>query len=79
MTKRLTNTQAVKNIMEHSEHGALAQLFVMDALQKASSTMANLTAEELEALDWTNGFVSKEAWHSVAKEIKSKLDTHFQQ
>lgn len=68
--KRKTNVQIVKDIMENSRYGALAQVFVMDALHKFSDAVA-----ESELKDYPPGsFVAPEAWIGVAKEIKNKLE-----
>ncbi|MDD5363659.1 MAG: hypothetical protein PHN88_16165 [Ignavibacteria bacterium] len=70
MGKPKTNVQKVKNIMEFSAFGPMAQLFVMDALLKQSNL-----ASKMEKKDWPkNSFVSYESWVGVAKEIKEKLE-----
>ncbi len=77
MPKKLTNVQAVSQIMNFSYFGALAQLFVIDALTKHADAISALTHEELQSDKWDNGFVSAEAWQGVAREIKAKLDAHL--
>jgi hypothetical protein len=37
--KRQTNVEAIVELMEFSQYGALAQLFVLDALGKSSLRM----------------------------------------
>lgn len=68
MAKRKTNVQLVKSIMENSNYGALAQLFVMDALYKFSNKVAAANPSEAG-----NFLVDGAAWVGVAKEIQAKL------
>ncbi len=76
-TKQLTNTQAVKEMMDFSAHGALAQLFIIDAIGKAADNIAAADLDELSAAFGPNAFVSADAWQAVAKEVKAKLDAHL--
>ncbi len=73
MPKRKTNVQIIKDIMEHSQYGALAQAFVIDALSKWSDKVAASTPDQYPE----NGIVHPPAWIGVAKEIKGKLDSHY--
>jgi hypothetical protein len=73
----MTNVEAVRDLMEFSNYGALAQLFVIDALSKWSGKVANTPIEELRKQFGDLPFISPDAWQSVAKEIKSKLDAHL--
>lgn len=70
--KQRTNVQCVTDLMEFSQHGALAQLFVVDALMKHAALVA---AAEPAALD--TGFISGAAWRNVAREILGKLKAHL--
>jgi hypothetical protein len=55
--------------MNHSQYGALAQLFVLDALDKWSQKVAASTPAELDT-----ALISGHAWHGVAKEIQQKIN-----
>jgi hypothetical protein len=69
MTKRpMTNIEKVTHIMSYSQYGALAQMFVMDALHKWTGIISKASPEHVE-----NGFVNGEAWIGVAREIQTKL------
>jgi len=69
MTKRpMTNVEKVTHIMTYSKYGALAQLFVMDALHKWTDIITKATTEQVG-----NGFVNGEAWIGVAREIQANL------
>lgn len=70
MKKRKTNVQIVTDIMNNSEYGALAQLFVMDALTKMSKTISKTQVSDYPP----DGFVAPESWIGVAKEIRKKLE-----
>lgn len=72
---RKTNVQAVKSMMEYSNHGALAQVFIMTAIQKYAETVLKATPEQLASLE--KSFINPDVWQSVAKEVKQKLDDHF--
>lgn len=67
--KPMTNVELVTFIMEFSKHGPLAQLFVMDALDKWSKRISNTKPEDYPV----DGFIHPESWISVAKEIQEKL------
>lgn len=71
MNKRMTNVEFVTELMEFSRYGAMAQLFVMEALRRYSNTIANASPEQFE--QW-NGLISAEAWQAIAEEIAQKID-----
>jgi hypothetical protein len=75
MAKRKTNVQIVKHMMEFSNHGALAQLFIIQAIEQYAKQMSSLTPEQVKKFD--NAFISGEAWQSVAVEIKTTLEKHY--
>jgi hypothetical protein len=68
MPKPQTNVQFVKSIMEVSKYGPLAQLFVLDALDKWSKLISETDPAKVD-----NALISGEAWVGVAKEIHQKL------
>lgn len=67
---RQTNIEFVTEIMEYSKYGGMAQLFVIDALDKHSHAVANAPPE---AFAKSAHFISTEAWQGVAREIAGKL------
>lgn len=69
MAQRKDNVAFVKDLMTHSRYGALAQLFVIDALSKWADKISSV---EPQAVD--SPMISGEAWVGVAKEIKDKID-----
>lgn len=76
-SRRLTNVEVVTSIMEFSDFGALAQVFVMDALHKQARATADAPPESFEGEAWAHSFMTPEAWQGVAREIAGKLDAHF--
>ena len=72
---RPTNVEVITELMEFSRYGALAQMFIMDALSKQARAVANAPAEAFEGEGWE--FVNGEAWQGVAREIADKLDAHL--
>ncbi|WMD19665.1 MULTISPECIES: hypothetical protein [Achromobacter] len=72
----MTNVECVADLMEFSSYGPLAQMFVVDALLKHATTVAELSDAELEA--WPeNPLFHVHSWRGVAQEIKRKLEKHL--
>lgn len=71
----LTNVEFVTDMMQFSRFGPLAQMFVLDALTKQATTVANLTKEQLAPMK--DSIVAPEAWQGVAIEIRDKLNTRY--
>jgi len=64
-----TNVEFVTELMEFSNFGALAQLFVIDALDKWSARI-----KDADLSDWgDDSFIHPDAWKGVAAEINQKL------
>jgi len=73
MTKRpMTNIEKVTHVMSYSNYGALAQMFVMEALLKWSEIVSKADPKKVD-----NGFISGEAWVGVAKEVQDTLRTEL--
>jgi hypothetical protein len=73
MAKRpMTNIERVTHIMSYSNYGALARMFVMEALHKWSGIISKASPEQVD-----NGFVNGEAWIGVAKAIQEGLNTEM--
>lgn len=67
----MTNVEFVTKLMEFSQFGPLAQLFVLDALDKWSQKIIDNEATVLATMK--DGFIAGEAWVGVAKEINKKI------
>lgn len=70
--KQKTNVQFVKQIMEFSRHGALKQVFVMQALEQFALSVASKTPEQLDT-----PMVAGAAWHGCATELLRELSEHY--
>jgi hypothetical protein len=70
--KHKTNTAAVRDMMEYSNFGALAQLFIIDAISKHAEAVSKATPESVDT-----GLIAGAAWVGVAKEIRAKMDVHL--
>lgn len=79
MPKPKTNIDFMCDLMDFSRFGALAQMFVIDALSKWSAKVAETPIEELRAAFKNTPLINAEAWQGVAREIKDKLDGYFAQ
>lgn len=73
--KQKTNVGVVVDLMEFSKYGALAQMFVMDALSKHARQVADAPPEAFESMK--GGFFNPVAWQGVAREIAEKLESHI--
>lgn len=75
--QRETNTEFVTRMMEFSKHGALMQIFIIDALQKRVERILSISDNDLERIFNNNPMISWEAWKSCAEELKSELDKKY--
>ncbi|MEH2517420.1 hypothetical protein V1279_002993 [Bradyrhizobium sp. AZCC 1610] len=64
-----TNVEFVTRLMEFSNYGALAQIFVIEALRRWSDLVADAEPAKVDS-----PMISGHAWVGVAKEIKAKLE-----
>ncbi len=72
--ERKTNVEFVRDLMEFSRYGALAQLFIIDAISKQAKAIAQMPLEEVRQAFGENSFIHPDGWHGVAKEIHQKLE-----
>lgn len=68
-----TNLELVTELMEFSPAGALAQVFIIDAIYKHATTVAQLDPTVMAP----NPFVSNEAWVKAAGHIKTTIDAFY--
>jgi hypothetical protein len=73
MHHQKTNQQVVREIMAFSRYGALAEVFVMNAVIEASERIAKMDPESVPR----SAMINPQAWIGVAQEIKGKLDRHY--
>lgn len=75
--KAENNVELVTEMMEFSNSGALAQMFIIDAIQKLSRAVATTPIEDLRKQFGENPFVSADAWQRVAREIDQKMTAFY--
>jgi hypothetical protein len=64
-----TNVDFVTRIMEFSNYGPLAQLFILEAIRNWSDVVAKADPAKIDT-----PMINGHAWVGVAKEIKAKLE-----
>jgi hypothetical protein len=64
-----TNVEFVKHLMEYSNYGPLAQLFILDAIAKWADIIDQTDPRKVDS-----AMISGDAWVGVAREIKAKLE-----
>ncbi|KQW61756.1 hypothetical protein [Variovorax sp. Root411] len=68
MNQPQTNVEFITDLMEHSNHGALIQAFVVHAIDRYARLVSAARPEDLDT-----GLVSGHAWHGCAVEVCRKL------
>jgi hypothetical protein len=71
-TKRKTNVQFVRHLMEFSRHGALMQAFLIEAIDRYARECARADPKDFDA-----PLLSGSAWHGCAVEVIEGLDQHY--
>lgn len=66
---RTSNTEFMAELMDFSRTGAMAQLFIMDAVQKHAERVASTPIADLRTAFGSHGLISPEAWQAAAAEI----------
>ncbi|HYD61938.1 MAG TPA: hypothetical protein VEC35_16350 [Noviherbaspirillum sp.] len=59
-------------MMNYSRFGALAQAFIINAIQASADEVSAMPIEELRK-QFGGAFISADSWHGVATEIKEKM------
>jgi hypothetical protein len=63
-----TNVEFVTRMMEFSNYGALAQLFILESIRNWSELVAKADPVKVDS-----PMISGQAWVGVAKEIQEKM------
>jgi hypothetical protein len=66
-----TNIEFVKWLMNYSPHGALCQVFIIEAIRHYAEQISHTKPPEPEN---DNGFISAIAWHNIAVDILNKIE-----
>lgn len=72
VSKPTNNTELVRNLMEFSPHGALSQVFIIEAIRRYADTCAKLAPQDMD-----NPMISGAAWKGVAVDIKTRMDAFY--
>ncbi len=72
--KKKTNQQCIKDIMTYSNHGALAEIFVLEAIRRYAEAVSKkdfpAEGQQQGFTDWTN-------WKALGEEIHKKIEEHL--
>lgn len=70
--KNVSNVDFVKSIMEYSAHGALVEVFVIEAIRNYAENVLADTSVWPES-----SMISQAAWKSIAYEIQMKANSKY--
>ena len=70
---RMSNIEFVAELMQFSRYGALAQLFVMEALIKYSAVVSTAT----DPSPYTSALFDGRLWIECARDIKRQIDAFY--
>ena len=70
---RMSNIEFVTELMQFSRYGALAQLFVMEALIKYSAVVSTAT----DPSPYTSALIDGRLWIECARDIKRQIDAFY--
>ena len=74
MAKKLeSNEDLVADLMAYSPYGALAQVFIMEAIQSKAEAVAKSVVDP----DAADSFINPVAWRNVAIDIKERCDAFY--
>lgn len=71
-----SNAELVKEIMNHSEHGVVAEAFVIEAIRYYSEGVVKSKPNASSSAD---SFISQELWISIAEDALSRLKENYEQ
>ena len=73
MPKSDTNVEFVTELMTSSKHGALVEVFVLEALRSYADSVAASKFEEYPSM----GLISPQVWIDCGKDVKQMLDKRY--
>lgn len=71
---KMTNQEFLKWVMNFSTHGALAEVFIIEAVRYYSEKVANQPKPE----DDDKSFINPLAWYELGQEINSKMKMKYE-
>lgn len=70
-----TNEEFILDLINYSKHGALAQVFVIEAIRFYSKMVAESTpSEDKDKLS----FISPQAWHDVGEDVYNQWKNKYE-
>src|SRR3954469_22064307 len=72
-----TNVELLVSLCERSKFGALAQMFIVDALRKQVDAVVNADLKKLRE-QMKDGMITADAWHGVAVDLKRIMDAFYE-
>lgn len=72
MCSRKTNVAVLTDLMQFSRYGGLAQVFIINAIQKQARLTAAADPQKVDS-----PLIAGQAWVGVAAEIRDALDQHY--
>lgn len=73
IVKPITNVEFVTELMEYGIHGALRQVFIVEALRFYSEIISKSVPSEQSQ----NTFINPQAWKEIAIDINQKLESKY--
>ncbi len=70
---RKTNTELVDDLMSYSRFGAMAQVFIIEAIRSYSSRIV----ENGEPEDNKSLFISPVLWYNIAKDVLDRVEQNY--
>lgn len=71
-----SNEQLVKEIMQHPEHGVVAEAFIIEAIRYYSEGVVKSKPNSKSSAD---SFISQELWISIAEDALERLKENYEQ
>jgi len=71
--KRKTNVEFVRDAMEFSDYGALAQVFALQAIERYARAVVAAPDEDIG----DESLIQPKAWKGAAQEWLDRLDAHY--
>lgn len=68
----MTNVEFVTNLMTYSRHGALTQVFVLQAIEYYAKKV-----KLPDGRDYSNALINWDSWKAIADEILEKINEKY--
>ena len=75
--QRPTNYKIVSDLMTVSPYGAIAQVFVLEAIRAFSEHVCNQPRPEVTEEELSQVLIDPRIWWNVAKDINTKIEKTF--